>query len=417
MAQANSFRDRFPTRKWFDVAWDNADNKLNALPEDRKENLNKSTNRLNEDLYKLRYYRNQGVNVIPEYYNDHAKKVMEMMDDSVLNGRSNAEVSTMIMEEAYVLDREKARVYYENNIFSQIFASVTQPLGRFRWDLKQYGIQKIRDAVKWTKDFADPNYIQLKVSNQFDTGIGMYVGYQISKTQLMQNDGNLFDLQHELVLQASEQIGRAMNERIATGTTTTITIPNDDGASAPTYTGFLNHANTQDFAIGTTSTWGNWIKGIKAGLADLKTVRGTRNIVMLMTAGCHSQMEANYPSYGRGDYTEWDEVQRRFIGPNKPIKRAYISDKILGSTPSASTQGMILIDIEQRYMDRKLVLPLQTWPSLEKTWAEDIKEVMVVGDIIRHKLRPNTSVNAFPVTKEDSLTTADTGYLEEMQIA
>ncbi|MHA1748383.1 MAG: hypothetical protein ACTSYF_07025 [Promethearchaeota archaeon] len=400
----------------FNIDWDRQDpSGIGGLSEEKKEKLSKSVERMNRDLLWLRTFRNNGVDLIPKFYENTAKKIAkEFIPQEFKANRSNAEIVTTIEEELLVVDREKARAYYAENIAAQIFTPVTSPLGKVKFEIKQYGIKKATDVVKFTRSFSEPRYVQVQISNQTDDGIGLYGGYSITKMQLIQSQGELFDLEFELARELSEQLGRAMNSHIFTGTTTIEGIPMDDGETSTQYTGFLNHGSTQDFTIGTGSTWGSWIKGFKSGLSTLKTVRGERNIICIMSSGCLDQMQSNYPSYGNGNYNEWDEVTKRYSGI---IKQFWVSDKLLGSTLDASHQAVILIDVEKRYMDRKIFLPLQTWSSLEKQWDNDIKRVMLVGDIIRHKLRPDTSINAFPVTKEDGITTATTGSISETRVA
>lgn len=404
----------------FTIDWERQDRSgLGGLSDIQKKKFEDSISRMNNDLTWVRQCKNAGYDIIPKEIHERSKLIAEKLyPDAYKFGRTNTEIATQIDEETYVLEREKARVYYENNIMAQVFAPVTSPMGKVKWDLKQYGIQKVQDCVKFSRSFSQPKNVQVKISNQRDTGIGLYIGYQLSKMQLLESEGELFDLEYELMLEASTQLARAVNEHIATGTTTIIGVPmDDDGAGTTNFKGFLNHGSNQSFTIGTTTTYGSWIKGFIDGLTDLKTtVRGGINdIICLMSGGCLSQMQANYPTYGKGDMSEWDEVKKRYFDSGI-IKELWISDKLTGSTLTTSTQVCMLINRNARYMDRKLVLPLQTWSSLSKTYAEDINEVMIVGDIIRHKLRPNTSVNAFPVTSSGSLTTTDVGYLEEQRI-
>lgn len=404
----------------FSIDWERQDKSgLGGLSDTQRKKFEDSISRMNNDLTWVRQCKNAGFDMITPEIHERSKLIAEnIFPDQYRFGRSNTEISTQIDEETYVLEREKARVYYENNVMAQVFAPVTSPMGKVKWDLKQYGIQKVQDCVKFSRSFSQPKNVQVKISNQRDTGIGLYIGYQIGKMQLAESEGELFDLEYELMLEASTQLGRAVNEHIATGTTTIIGVPvDDDGAGTTNFKGFLNNGSNQSFTVGTTTTWGNWIKGFKEALADLKTtVRGNaNNIIALMSGGCLSQMQANYPTYGKGDYNEWDEVKKRYFDSGI-IKECWISDKLTGSTLTTSSQTCILINRDARYMDRKLVLPLQTWSSLSKTYAEDINEVMIVGDIIRHKLRPNTTTNAFPVTSSGSLTTTDVGYVEEQRL-
>ena len=418
-----NYREEYPNKQWFGIDWERVDrSNLGGLQEDKKQMVEKGIERMNNDLFWVRYMKNQGYNVIPESYHKRAKKIYDEMiePNTELKGhfKQNAsEVVTTIEEESYVLSSEKARVYYENNIAAQIFGSVTRPLGKVKFDVKQYGVKLAKNPVKFSRSFSEPEFTQVTISNQKDTGIGLYAGYSISKMQLLQSEGDLFDLEYELVLETTTQLARAINEHIFTGTTTILGIPMDDnGVGTTNFKGFMNHASNQGFTIGTTSTYGSWIAGHKAALTALKTCRGPGDIITIMSSGCHSQMEANYPSYGHGDWNEFDEIKKRYYGAGKPIQQLWISDKCKGTATSLSAQYMFMLKVDRQFMERLLVLPLQTWASLEKKWSEDIREVMVVADIIRHKLRPNTTVNAFPVALEDAMSTADAGYLEEQRI-
>jgi hypothetical protein len=417
MATTFDYQNDPHNRKWFGTFYDTINDKIPGLSTQKEIDEHKSLmDYANNHLYWIRQLKNNGYNMIPE----STHRTAELIADRIYadgGGRSNTDVVTTIEEEIHATDAVKARVYYENNLMSQIFDSVTSPLGKFRFDIRQYGIQLATNPVKFSRTFDNATYTQVKIGDQKDTGIGLYAGYSISKMQLMESEGDFFDYEFELAAETSRQLGRAMNEHIATGTTTILGIPRDDQGAGAALTGFLNNSSNQGFDISTTTTWLNWIKGFIAALADLKKCRGPGDIICIMSSGCHSQMMANYPTYGKGDWNEWDEFNKRFVGYDKPIKRVYISDKITGSTLTTSTQCVVLMKLGEQFIDRKIVLPLQTWSSINKTYSEDIKQIMVVADILRFRYRPDTTTNPFPVTIETGLTTTDLGYLEEQRVA
>lgn len=410
-----NYKEQYPNHKWYEIEWENADrSNLLGLPKKTQKELKSSVNKLNDILYKVRYFRNKGINIIPDGYKEYA----DMKCNHFYGSKQNAEIATTTLEETYALDQLKAEVYWEENVFGQIFASVTSPLEKWKWDIKQYGIKPARNPIKFSRSFANPDFTQVTITDQKNTGIGLYGAYAISKAQLMQSEGQFFDLEMTVALETSRYLGRAMNEHIANGTTTTLGIPMDDDGSGNStlYTGFLNNASNQDFTVSTPSTYGNIMKGTRAALADLKTCRAPGIIIAIMSAGMVSQMEQNYPTYGHGNYTEMDEWKRQFIDRGV-IDQLWVSEKCLGSAvATTSTQYFYLLKVGERHMDRKVCLPLQTWSNLNKAYQEDIKETMVVGDIIRFKLRPDTTTNAFPVTVENTLTTNDIGYLEEKRV-
>jgi len=405
----------------FNLDWDVQDKSgLGGLSDEKKERLNDHVIRLNADfkwLQKMKVTKNQ---YVPKIYNDQAKELVDRWYNTARIGsveKKNTEV--MIAEENFVLDREKARVYYEQSIGAQIFQSVTRPLGKFRWDIKQYAIKKVENSVKFGRKFDQPRLIELELSDQSDHGIGWYVGYQINRFDLLENEGSLFDLQYETVLEAATQMARAGNRHLFTGTTSALSTPADDGeaGSGLGYTGFCNNSNNQAFTIATPSTYGNILKGLKNGLAELRKVYATQNCMLLWSAGLPDQAEQNYPTYGHGNYNEWDEIQRVLVGGNKPIKQVWTSDLLTGATLSNTTQTAILLKLDPRLMSRLIVLGLQTLPSLEKQYSDDISEVMLTADILRFNVRADTTLNPFNVAQETDLTTASEGYRSEERMA
>jgi hypothetical protein len=66
-------------------------------------------------------------------------------------------------------------------------------------------------------------------------------------------------------------------------------------------------------------------------------------------------------------------------------------------------------------MNRLIILPLQTLPSEQKMWKDDVNEVMLAADILRFNPY-DTTENAFPVTYSGSLTTADLGFLSNTRL-
>lgn len=405
----------------FSIPWENQDpSGLGGLSPEKKQRLNKAVDRMNADYNYLQMYKRANGSYVPKQYYEYGKIIVDSFTNSPKfnpNTRKNTEVT--IAEETFVLDREKARVYYEENIMAQIFDPVTRPLNKFKWDIRQHAIKKMENAVKFGRRFDEPRFIQLQISDQMDKGVGWYLGYQINRWDLLENEGELFDLQYETMLEAATQMARAANEHIATGSTTIIGVTDDMGeaGSGSQITGFLNNGSAQSFTVSTLTTYKNILTGLKNGLSDLKTVHATKNVILIWTAGIPDQAELNYPTYGHGNYNEWDEIQRVLVGPMKPIKQVWCSDKVIGSTPGTSTQAAALVALDPRLMSRLIVLPLQTLPSLEKNWQDDISEVMLAADILRYNVRADSNVNAFPLTLATSLTTTNLGYRSEERMA
>lgn len=408
-------------KQHFSIPWENQDKSgLGGLSDDKKILVNTAVNRMNADFGYLQQLKHQNGFCAPKIYHEYAHEITESWKNrpgySDIKNIKNTEVT--LAEETFVLDREKARVYYEQNIAAQIYQPITRPLSKFKWDVRQHSIKKQEHAVKFSREFAEPTYIQLKISEQYDKGIGWYVGYQINRWQLLENQGELFDLQFETMLEASTQMARAANEHLFTGTTTIVGTRADDGEAGAglAKTGFTNNASNQTHSTAALTTYLNIFKGIKAGLAKLKTVHASKNVIMIATAGIWDQMELNYPTYGHGDYDEYDHIARKLIGPNKPIKAAYSSDKLLGATPTLSTQAYILHVLDPRLMNRLVVFPLQTIPVLDKIYSDSISEIMIAGDILRYNVRADSNVNAFPASISASLTTTTLGYRSEERI-
>lgn len=391
--------------RFFSVPWDNVDSSVSQLPEDKKKRANQACNDMNKDLFMMRVNSWQP----PKEYMEFAKRLVanNTQDAGWVKNRKNTEVT--IAEETYILDRQKARTYYDINIAAQIFAPVTRPAGRYKWDAKHYLIQKQENASKFSREFDNPRMIQLKVSPQLDGGIGWYLGYRINRWALMENEGEFFDLQFETMLEASAQMGRTAHEHILTGTTIEHGGKSDAGAAGSTLamTGLTNDASMQAFVMADPTVWLNIIKGLRLGLADLKKVFATGNVVMITTAGLVEQAESNYATYY--NWTERDEIEKQLVGPNKPIKSWWTTDQLTGAAISNTTQKVVLIKLDPRLLNRILVLPLQTIPLLEKKYADDVAEIMVAGDILRYNLYDSVE-NAFPATAEDALTTAGVGY-------
>jgi len=285
--------------------------------------------------------------------------------------------------------------------------------------VKQHSIKKIENAVKFGRQFKEPRYIEVTPSTQFDKGMGWYLGYQINRFDLLQNKGDLFDLQYETMLEAATQMARAANEHVLLGTYGALGTPDGLGeaGSGLLYTGMVNNTGNQSFTTSTLTTYLNIYKGIKAGLADLKTVHASKNVIMLTTAGIPDQAESNLPAYGHGDYDEMDHIQRKLVGPGKPIKQWWVSDKLPGATITKDLQQIILLVLDPRLMNRLIVLPLQTLPVMDKTFQDDVSEVMLAADILRYNVRADSDVNAFPCTVSSALSTTNTGYRSEERIA
>lgn len=415
---AQDYKSKYSNKAWYSLEWENADkSNLLGLTVEKQNELENMVQFGNDMLFHLRLARNNGVELIPESYRELAKDRAQFIENGNPAIRDNAEVVTTIMEESYVMDAIKARVYYEENIMAKIFAPVTSPLAKFQWDIKRYGIKPARNPVKFSRTFNDPDFTMVEITSQMDSGMGLYGAYSIGKVQLMQGEGQFFDLEYEVSTETARYMGRAMNEHIAVGTTSTLGVKWDDGGAGNTtdFTGFFNNANNQTFSVSTLTTYKNIILGTRAALADLKTVRGPGIIVCVVSAGILTQLESNYPTYGFGNYTEWDEWKRLFLDTGK-INQVWTSDKCIGAAVTTSNQYMFLMKLSPNYMDRKLCLPLQTWSTIDKTYQEDVKEIMVVGDIIRFNLRPDTTTNPFPITAATSLTTTDTGDREETRV-
>jgi len=407
-----------PEQYFFSVPWDNmgkGSGELGSLPEEKKARLNNSVARMNADLLALRHMANTTGNPIPPYYYERAKEMAEFfMDSAEYTDVQRKNTAITIAEESFILDREKARTYYDVNISAQIFEPVTRVMPRFKWDVKHYLIQKVRNVVKFTRNFSSPGFIQLKTSHQTDTGTGWYVGYQIDRWTLLENQGELFDIQYETMLEASAQMGRAANEHILTGHTLEHGGTDDLGEDSTIIKGFCNHGSVQSFSVSTPSTFFNIYKGLKAGLQDLRKVWATDNIVMITTGGIPSQAEVNFATYEARN--ELDEILKRMVGPGKRIKQWWISDYINGEEISTSTQRIFLVKLDPRLLSRLLILPLQVLPSLKKNWKDDISEVMLAADILRYKLYDSTE-NAFPATKSAALTTTDLGEITSGRFA
>lgn len=396
------------------IPWENQDpSGLGGLSNKKKARLEQSVNRMNSDLRNLQYYKQFGYD-IPKDYMDYAKNIVAGSTLSSVD-RKNTEVT--IAEETYVIDREKARVYYENNIAAQIFNRVQRPLTKFKWEVKQYALKGIPQAVKYTKKFSTPKYINLELSDQYDTGIGWYVGYKINRFDLLENKGELFDIQYETMLEASTQMARAANQHIFSGYGDKALDDAGNASSSIGKTGFCNNSSNQTFTISTPSTYGNITSGIKSGLSDLKKVYASNYTICLMTAGLVDQMELNHTTYSEGVNTEYDQFMKRLVGPNKPIKEFWTSDNFTGETVTLAKQKAFLIKLDERLMNRLMVLPLQTIPTTEKTFDDDISEIMLAADIIRFNPRADTTVNPFPATISGAVTTTNLGYLSEERIA
>jgi hypothetical protein len=402
----------------FSIPWENiGKNGLGALPIEKKRELEESVNRMNQALDYIRAYTKMNGSPVPKIYLDQAKDLVEYWCDSARmteTDRKNSEVS--IAEELYVLDREKAYAYYEANVLGQAFDSITSPLERVSWDLRQYALTKVEHAVKYSRTFDQPTYIQLKKSRQIDTGMGWYIGYRINRFDLLENKGEFFDLQYETMREAAIQMGRAANEHLALGTTSVIGVRADDGEAGSSFsmTGFFNNASIQDFTCGTPTTYLDLTKAIIQGMTKLKTCYAP--LVMFSSGGIHSQLSQNYPTYGHGNYSELEELMNKYVGPNKRIKKWWNTDKLIGAAASTSNQAICIMALDRRFMDRRIILPLQTLPTMEKRYSEDISEVMLSADIMRYKVIADSNVNAFPATHAETLTTTDVGFLTEEAI-
>ena len=387
----------------FSVPWENvSENRINELGQKRIESFDKSVNRMNADLMVLR----QNNYTAPKYYHDLSKDMCEYwMDSANYSDIQRKNTAVTIAEETYVLDREKARTYYDTNIAGQIFAPVTRPLSRFKWDVKHYLIQKVANVAKFSRDFDKPRMVKLKTSSQLDKGTGWYLGYQISRWQLLENQGELFDLQFETMLEAAFQMGRLAHEHILTGSTVEHGGTDDMGeaGSGMALTGFVNNGSVQSFTLSTPSTYLNIYKGFRDALADLKKVYASDNVVGIVTAGLIDQAERNVHTYL--DQTELELIKKRL---GNRIKQLWICEQLTGAAITAATQKAFFIKLDPRLMSRLIVLPLQTLPSEKKNWRDDISEVMLAADVLRYQ-KYDTTENAFPATAAASLTTTSIG--------
>lgn len=401
---------------FFSIDWDRvgfSTSELGDLSDDKKGRLNKAVTRMNQDLL---FMRQNQVQIDKQYY-DFARDVVGAWADTAdwdETRRKNTAIT--IAEETFVLDREKARTYYEQNVAAQIFAPITRGLNRFKWDIKHYLIKKVANVVKQSRSFDNPRFIKLETEGQMDKGMGWYCGYQISRWDLLENQGELFDIQYEHMLEAAAQMGRFANQHILTGSTVQHGGTDDVGeaGSGMGLTGFLNHASVQTHTVSTLTTFGNIYKGIKAGLTNLKKAFATPTRIMITSAGIPDQADSNFATYEARN--EYDEILKRLVGPGKPVQQWWVTDFITGAAISNSTQKMSIVAMDPRLMSRLIVLPLQTLPSNTKNWRDDISEVMLAGDILRFN-NYNTDENVFPVTNAASLTTTGEGILTHSRIA
>jgi hypothetical protein len=402
---------------YFSVPWENMSkhnkHELGSLTPEQQAQFQQHVNRMNADLYFLRANNME----LPEYYRKNAEKLVKYWcDDSRYTEEMKKNTEVTIAEENFVLDREKARSYYKANVGAQIFQRVTSPLGFFQWDLKQYLLQKVRgNVIKFGRRFENPRFLHLKTSHQSDSGMGWYMGYKISRWDLLANAGEFFDMQYETILEAANLMGRAGSEHVLTGTTCPSVDLDDSGGEASNIglTGFTNNANLQDFTIATPTTYNNVFLGVHSGLADLKTSYAADYKIIISTSGLAHQVELNENS--NTDRTEKQKFAMDLVGPGNHIKEWWVADALNGVTqsPANTAQAMVILNLDPRLMDRKIVLGLQTIPFLkDKGWADDIQEVMVAADILRYKIR-DTSLNAFPGTKEAAVTTTDTGIMSD----
>lgn len=402
--------------RYFNVPWEqmskNNSHELGSLTPEQQVKFQNHVNRMNADLYYLRANNMQ----LPEYYRVNAKKLVKYWcDDSRYSEIMKKNTEVTIAEENYVLDREKARAYYRANVGGQIVQRITSPLGFFKWDIQQHLIQKVRgNVIKFGRRFENPRFLQLKTSKQQDSGMGWYMGYKISRWDLLANAGEFFDMQYETVLEASTLMGQAASEHVLTGTTTPDVDLDDAGGDATGIgiTGFTNHASLVDFTIPTPTTYNNVFLGAHAGLAPLKTSRGANYKVMISTSGLAHQVELN--ENANTDRTEKQKFMMDLVGPTNHIKEWWVADGLNGTTnaPAKTAQAAVILNLDPRLMDRKIILGLQTIPFLKgKGWQDDVQEVMVAADILRFKIRD--SMNAFPGVKEAAVTTSDTGIMDD----
>jgi hypothetical protein len=398
----------------YSAPYDNAgtNHEIGGLSPERRKKFDASITRMNADIYWLRM--NGGA--IPQIYRDHAKTIVEHSIHSASvspDQKKNTMVS--VSEDLYVLDREKARTYYQSNYAGQVFEPITRVLGSFKWDIKQYLIQKLGDKVKFTRNFKSPKYISVQTSEQQDVGVGWYVGYQFDRFDLAANQGEFFDLQYEVMMEAMSQMGRLAHEHLLTGTTVEHGGADDSGStSILDKKGFLNHGSAQTFTTSTLNTYNNLYKALLEALADLKKCYATTNRVLISSAGIHSQALANYNTYT--DMSEFTKMTRDLIGPGKPISAWHVMDQVTGAAISTSTQAWYLLALDPRLLSRLIILPLQTLPTMDKTFVDDISEVVLAGDILRFSPY-DTTENVFPVSGSASLTTADVGIVDCQRVA
>jgi len=370
--------------KKINVAYENS-NFYSNLDDKDKALVDKGVSRVNAQIMNVRK------NGLPDAYIGKGKQMAE---------RLNANPSYLTDEAVYALDSVIAMTVEDQNMYGEIIAPVTTPQSGVKWYNKSYKLDEldVNNAKTWPhpdKTFKDVVQFGLGVEPEQAEGMGFSIGYEIPWTEIAESGGSIYSPDFFYALKAAERMGVIIDENGFLG-----------GLGEHMYydfglKGLLNHASAQTFTTSTLTTYGNLRSGLWNGLGDLKKQYAPGETVLVMSSGIASQLFYNRFTYH--DTPEYDSIAKEL----RPfISRAYVDDRIIGATATNANQKWALIKIGRTLQSRKLVYPLQTKPRMDKTYAEDIKEVLIHGDVLAQY-----GQSPFPVTVSASLTTTDTGYI------
>jgi hypothetical protein len=337
---------------------------------------------------------------VPPEYSQHAARF-----NSILKKHNVA--SQLTQEQLYEIDTVFAQTYYDNNITSQILAPITEVMSAPRWQSKMYTVSGDKYPNFVEKSFDNIAWFKLGIDQSFEGGLGQIIGYHLPWNVIDESKEGIYDIVSWHGLKAGVMMGKNWEERYWYGSAG-LNTTGDIGV-----TGFMNEADLSQAYGGGAGDDNNFTAAldidytVKRFLGALRTVYGgASDVVIVSTAGVAEELLSH--DQATTGLTELEVLWKKYFATGA-VQEWWICNELAQETLATGKQAFIMFKRSRETMAREIIYPLQTMPVMNKTWAKDVKEVMLQADICKWR-NVSAAIPAIHTTVVVDCTTTNVGF-------